>query len=341
MTFRIGSCVLLLIAFFQCANAQVITSGNSEFDRELVKLRGEVKEIRQLENDRTHVKFRLKLSLNIVNEGYRPVILLKQNLLIGAEMLARSCEDAKTQKYLYTSTAWPSVSGDPLWSRWRESLDSTVPNQNKVWILSAGESVQFEAATILNIGREEYFDGTRKSWDEIKQSPTVCLQVVIDPWAVNLEPNHDPESPEFGRRLREKWEAYGRLQLKHLTSEPIEISLLSAKNEITGKSKIDPEVEANLLIYFTNSVTTEQINGFSKELLLSFPGGGGESLPPALEAFQRIYPPVQGHEGIAIRFGPHMNASQHRTLLDLIRSAPIVYRVLQNRPPNSVKHLEQ
>ena len=60
--------MLVLIAFFQCANAQ-ISSSNSEFDRELVKLRGEVKEIRLLENDRTHIKFGLKLSLNIVNEG--------------------------------------------------------------------------------------------------------------------------------------------------------------------------------------------------------------------------------------------------------------------------------
>ena len=235
MTFRIGAWVLLLIGFSQCANAQVIRS-NSEFDQELVKLRGEVKEIRLLENDRTHIKFGLKLSLNIVNEGYRPIILLKQDLVIGAKKLARSREDAKAQQYLYTSRAWPSVSDDPAWRRWRKGLDANVPNEKKLWILSAGESVRFDTSTVLYIEKNGNFDGTNKPWDEIQQSATVCLQVEIKSWPANLEPNHDPQNPEFGQRLREKWEAYGRLQLGHLTSEPIEISLtptppVSVQNE--------------------------------------------------------------------------------------------------------------
>lgn len=104
---------------------------------------------------------------------------------------------------------------------------------------------------------------------------------------------------------------------------------------------IGPDVEAHLLIYFRNPVTREQINTFSKDVLSRpHPSGRGDSLPPGVEAFLRIYPPVQGHEGIAIKFEPKASEAQRRKLLNSIKEAPIVYRVLENRAPNSVKSLE-
>ena len=104
---------------------------------------------------------------------------------------------------------------------------------------------------------------------------------------------------------------------------------------------IGPDVEAHLLIYFRNPVTREQINTFSKDVLSRpHPSGRGDALPVGVETFLRIYPPVQGHEGIAIRFDPKASEVQRRTLLNSIKATPIVYRVLENRAPNSVKSLE-
>jgi len=191
-----------------------------------LKLKAEIVELRLLEESRTSIRFGLKLKLTFVNEGTEPAILLKQQFDVGAEMLARSCEDAAAAKYLYSSSHWPSVSNDSAWANWRRQLDTPTPSAAKTAVLRPGESLSVDAQTAINIEKRGNFDRTNKPWDEIKQSPSLCLQVEVKTWPANLEPrNHDLENLPFGQSLRVRWAAQGRLQLEHLRSEPIALTL--------------------------------------------------------------------------------------------------------------------
>ena len=192
-----------------------------------LKLEGEIIELRLLNEDGSSIRFSVKLKLTFVNEGTEPVILLKQNFEVGAEMLARSREDAQAGKYLYTSSHWPSISNASAWINWRRQLDTQTPLPDKTAVLRPGESLAIDAQTAINIEKRGNFDRTSKPWEEIKQTPSLCLQVEVKTWPVNLEPNHDPENLELGQRLRQRWAAYGSLQLEHLRSDPIALTFPS------------------------------------------------------------------------------------------------------------------
>lgn len=193
----------------------------------VLKLQAHVVEFRLLEEDRNMIRFGLKLRLTFVNGGSESVILLKQNFGVGAEMLARSCEDAKEGKYLYTSTHWPSVSRALEWANWRRQIDTRIPSPSLLSVLGPGNSLSVDVQTAINIEKGGNFDRTNKTWDEIKRSATIWLQVEIQTWPTNLEPNHDPENLELGQSLRKRWMSYGKLYLERLRSEPIQLQFPS------------------------------------------------------------------------------------------------------------------
>ena len=192
-------------------------------DPAFVKVRGEVTDLHLLEEDRGMISWELKLKLKIVNEGTKSAILLRQDLQIGSVMLAENAQCATGGDYIYKRAAWPSVYTGPEWERWRKQVDSAEPKSSHTWILIPGQSMSFDARTVLNIEKGGNFDRTNKRWEEIRNN-TRCLQVQIKPWPVNLEPNHDPQKPEFGEALRDRWRSFGELQLSILTSEPIPLT---------------------------------------------------------------------------------------------------------------------
>ena len=191
----------------------------------MLKLKAQLVEFQLLDEDQHKIRFRVKLRLTFANEGSEPVLLLKQQFAIGAEMLARNCEEARIGTYLYTSRQWPSVSRAPEWARWSRKLDTATPPVDLLFVLPPGNSVSDALETTIYIEKAGNFDRTNKPWDEIKRTATICLQVQVGTWPANLEQNRNPEGPTFGQTLQQRWKSYGRLQLERLTSEPVELSL--------------------------------------------------------------------------------------------------------------------
>jgi len=189
----------------------------------VVKLRGEVDELRLLEENLNAIRWELKLRLRIVNDGNESAILLRQDFQIGAVMLTRSLEDANGSTYLYKHMAWPSVYASPEWQRWRQHADSVAPQPNETWILTPGESMSFDCKATISVEKAGNFDRTNASWAEIKKN-VKWVQVQIQPWPANIEPRHDPENLEFGETLRKRWKSFGELQLVRLTSEPMPLT---------------------------------------------------------------------------------------------------------------------
>jgi hypothetical protein len=104
---------------------------------------------------------------------------------------------------------------------------------------------------------------------------------------------------------------------------------------------IGPEVKVSLAIYFKQGVTNEQIEKFWHEVLSRpDPEGKGHYHREGVGDISRIFPPVQGHEGIAMSFLPDATAEEREAIKRSIRSAPIVYRVLENVAPVDVKDVE-
>lgn len=131
---------------------------------------------------------------------------------------------------------------------------------------------------------------------------------------------------------------------KLLLSATCLVSLLSIACPFkTGNSElrpIGPTVEADLLIYLNSGLSHEQINDFSKNILSRpDPEGRGHRNPPGVRTLLRI-PTVEEHQGIAITFFPNATKEQREELMRSIKASPLVYRVLENTAPDSVKTLK-
>jgi hypothetical protein len=108
---------------------------------------------------------------------------------------------------------------------------------------------------------------------------------------------------------------------------------------VTETRPIGPDLTADLLIYFNINSSQEQINAFQKAVLSRpHPEGRGEYLPPGVRTLLAIGP-VEGHEGFAITFFRDATSEQRQELLRAIKSSSLVYKVLENRAPDSVKTL--
>ncbi len=103
---------------------------------------------------------------------------------------------------------------------------------------------------------------------------------------------------------------------------------------------IGPTVEADLLVYFKSDLSREQINDFIDNVIsIPEPEGKGYYLPPGVRTRLRLRP-VEGHHGIAITFFPNASEEQREELMKTIKTSPLVFKVLENTAPDSVKTLK-
>lgn len=103
-----------------------------------------------------------------------------------------------------------------------------------------------------------------------------------------------------------------------------------------------PEVKADLVIYFNAEVTDEQIDEFWRETLSKpHPEGRGYDHRDGVGDISRVFPPVQGHEGIAVNFFANATQAQREEVKADVMSSPLVYRVLENVAPKDVKNLDK
>ena len=103
---------------------------------------------------------------------------------------------------------------------------------------------------------------------------------------------------------------------------------------------IGPEVNADLIIYLKLGVTEEQIATFWHEILSRRRADGkGDDARPGLGMIGRESA-VQGHEAISLSFFRNAPQAQRDDFEREVRSSPIVYKILKNTAPITVKKLD-
>jgi len=188
-----------------------------------LSLDGRVLKLEKLMEDASLIGFEAKLLLTFKNVGDKPIIIYNHKLWLGAVSLSCTVDDVYSYKFLLNDSAWPSVRGKKDRIELYNSLDQPTPPSNLTLILRPGLSWEYETVAILSIYKNGRPDGSGKSWDEIKKNSPLWLQVTLEMWPVNAEPKMNPNSPEFGLELRNRWKNFGNLWLDYLLSQPIKI----------------------------------------------------------------------------------------------------------------------
>ena len=111
----------------------------------------------------------------------------------------------------------------------------------------------------------------------------------------------------------------------------------NSKNEM---EPVGPDVKAHLLIYFNTGISRDEIDAFHKTVLSRpDPEGRGHYLAPGIGLLLRIGP-IEGHDGFAITFSSSATSEQRQDLVRTVKQSPFVYKVFENRTPDSVKTLD-
>lgn len=184
-------------------------------------LEGQVTKLEKDGEDSDSIGFRASILLTFKNVGTKPVIIYRHNLWLGAISLSRTIDDAHANRFLLDKSAWPSIWGRNSRSNLYKALDQPSPPTDFTLVISPGQSWEYQTVATINIDQKDVPDGRSYTWDEIRNSSPVWLQVTLEMWPVNAEPKVDPDNPEFGMTLRRRWKRSGELWLNSLTSEPM------------------------------------------------------------------------------------------------------------------------
>jgi hypothetical protein len=104
---------------------------------------------------------------------------------------------------------------------------------------------------------------------------------------------------------------------------------------------IGPEVQADLVIYFKGGVANEQISKFWHEVLSNpHPSGRGTWTKDGISGISAVFPPIQGHEGVAVSFYRTATEAQRAKVKADVNASPLVYKVFENVAPKDVKTLD-
>jgi len=178
----------------------------------------------------------LDLSLDFVNLGKEPIIILQPNgaydFWHGATNLALSKADAEAYNYVYSHGAWPSVYRWEMYRVLAEKLDQATPPANVTRIIAPSESWNYKTTVRLKLNEEKtcnYSMGVEIGWKEIKKlTSPVWMEVSFEMWPTNVENFRS----DLGEQLRKRWKQHGILYLEErhhrrsfasVSSEPIEL----------------------------------------------------------------------------------------------------------------------
>jgi hypothetical protein len=190
-----------------------------------IALRGRVESVQVTEIDRSSALIEIKLKMELVNVGTRPVILLQSEPFFPGGALARKPEDFEQGNVLVVDAGWPSNDISPEWATLRSNLDKSNPPADQTRLLMPGESRPMETAVRLVVPTDpsKYTSSRKKeSLATIQQLSPVWLRVVCEVWPWNVEPlNADRSQLKFGHKLQKRWKDVGLLWLEEIYSEPI------------------------------------------------------------------------------------------------------------------------
>jgi hypothetical protein len=181
------------------------------------------------EIDRSSALIEIKLKMELVNVGVRPIIFLKREPLFPGGALARKPDDFEVGNVLAADAGWPSNDIAPEWAALRVSLDRSNPPSGETKILAPNESWSLETSIRIVVptdSKRSTSSRRKETLATIQQLSPVWLRVVCDVWPWNVEPlTVDRGKLKFGHKLQQRWRQSGLLWLDAIDSEPIKLDL--------------------------------------------------------------------------------------------------------------------
>jgi hypothetical protein len=100
------------------------------------------------------------------------------------------------------------------------------------------------------------------------------------------------------------------------------------------------DVEADLIVYFDQGASDEEISYFWRNVLgTSEPGSTAFQLHPAISGVAATRS-VEGHQAVTVDFWPDANKEERQEVIERVTTSPIVFKVLKNAVPSQVTTLE-
>lgn len=199
-----------------------------------VTVRGQVASVEINQLPPSGVSIDVKLKLELINDGQKPVIFLKDKapILVGY-VLTKSSDNVSPANQLAFSFTGPGVDTSPEWASFRKSLDQPFPPSDNVRILMPNETWRLDDTVRIFLSTEagnKSASPQNASWEVVQKLSPVWLRIIFQAWPLSLEsPKRDRSKLMFGRKLQHQWKREGLLWLEALHSHPIELNLRDSK----------------------------------------------------------------------------------------------------------------
>jgi hypothetical protein len=187
--------------------------------------------------------FDLKVKLRFTNTSEKPVILLlgtygdkrKLKWWVLDRTLSLTLKDALDGNPFSVRPMGPANSKSfPYWKDLRRQLKSSQPPASLTHTIQPHGTFFKEIETVVVIHDDEVIPPDTKLW----------LRVFLELWPFNIEPaGTDIEDSPYGESLRQKWKAFGDLQLEPILSAPIPFDRPSSK--ASGRERFYGDARAN------------------------------------------------------------------------------------------------
>lgn len=198
-----------------------------------LSLHGQVNDVKIEEDGSGDVKVSMKLILEFVNNGSRPIILLRREPEMPGLRIAKTPDVLNVQTIdndLYSSYGGASWDFSDKWSNLRKRLDKPEPPLDQTRILAPHDTWAFETDYWFHMSRNgtsSRVDTRGPMFTTLEEASPVWMQVTLVVWPFNLEPYERSEELKykFGHELQRRWQNKGVLWLDEVSSEPIPLNL--------------------------------------------------------------------------------------------------------------------
>jgi hypothetical protein len=211
----------------------IATAFSKDVEPYSVALKGNVESIEVNRSIKSTVVLNIKLKLELINNGQKPLIFLtaKKPILVGVS-LAKSETDLIAGKILVKDYYGPSAESSAEWKRLRDLLNKSKIPGDQIRVLIPSESVPlnplYESVSMAmptESGMNSFIP-RREKWETIHALSIAWIRAICDVWPLSLEsPGRERANLSFGKSLQKRWKNSGLLWLTPITSEPIMLDL--------------------------------------------------------------------------------------------------------------------
>jgi|KBSSwiStaDraftv2_1062776.scaffolds.fasta_scaffold646458_2 hypothetical protein len=185
-------------------------------------LAGRASNVRLIEEDSRSLSFEVQLQLTLRNASTSTAILYSHDFMVyGNELFAKT--DKGAAELLHQRFGPSSTDFSPVWGELRQKLNMPAPPNDLTRLLQSEQWIEINRTVVLRFAKGK---GDRSTWAEIRVRSPLFLQVAMEMFPSNLDYEQGRKSTNaFGKSLQSKWRRFGRLQVKPIRSEPIQIQL--------------------------------------------------------------------------------------------------------------------